>query len=123
MPDQQPLDGTLTRFLTQSDHFSREQKRVKERAFLPAPDLSLSVFRINNLSEDEIWELCERLPKYGRGDFPTSLVLSIGLRAEPDNDPPRHVNIVGWPPEKSAQKSLAQLLAAEATLCLNDCNM
>lgn len=123
MSDQPPLDVTLTRFLTQSDHFSREQNRIKERAFLPAPDLCLSVFRINDLSEDEIWELCERLPKYGRGDFLSSRVSSIGLRAEPDNDPPRHVNIVGWPPEKSAQKSLAQKLAAEATLRLNPSNL
>jgi hypothetical protein len=37
---------------------------------------------------------------------------------EPDDNPPRHANIVGWPAGKDAQKSLAQQLASETELIL-----
>ena len=108
----------LTRFLTQSDHYSREQNRVKERAFLPPADLKLSIFQIKQLDEIEIWKLCQRSTFHGRGDFVVSAVLKVDLKVDPDDDPPRHANIIGWPYEKSAQKLLAIELAAEATLTL-----
>jgi hypothetical protein len=114
------LADTLTRFLTQSGHFSRENKRVKERAFLPDSRDELSVFEIIGLDENEIWSLFTSLPLYGRADFLYSIVLNNGLRVEPDNMPPRHANIVGWPLEKSEKKSLAQSLAAEAALILHE---
>jgi hypothetical protein len=106
---------TVTRFLTQTDHFSRESARVKERSFLPPPDGRLSVYHIDELLEDQVWLLCQRNPCYGRGDLLANSVSKVGLTIDPDNDTPRHASIIGWPSEKPQRKSLAQKLAAEAT--------
>ncbi len=45
---------TIARYLTSKRWYSREKNVVKPQAFMPPPDLRLSVFRIDNLSEPEI---------------------------------------------------------------------
>lgn len=45
-------------------------------------------------------------------------VVDVGLQVVPDNTPRRHANITGWPTEKSKKMSLAQELAAAASLVL-----
>lgn len=55
---------------------------------------------------------------YGRADILASLVENNGLRVEPDNNPPRHADIIGWPQDRGERKSIAQKLAAGATLIL-----
>jgi hypothetical protein len=53
----------------------------------------------------------------GRGDFLTTACLSQGLvvNAAPlFPETPNHANVVGWPPDKPAQKIIAQELAAQA---------
>ena len=57
-------------------------------------------------------------PLYGRGDLSVSSVLATGLTVDPDDNPPRHAGIVGWPETKDARISLAQRLAASALLRL-----
>lgn len=113
----------LARFLTSKNHFSTERNEVKAAAFLPPPDLKLSVFDIMHLSEQQIWAIgkkhvCEPRGKtlYGRGQFPVSTAVGVGLRVEVDNDPPRHASLYGWPPEKSEQKVVALQLAKRAEL-------
>jgi hypothetical protein len=98
---------------------------VKPGAFLPARDGATSVYRTRGLTEEEIWILGEakvtgptRKTLYGRGDLPVSAVHATGLRVDPDDSPPRHAAIVGWPEEKDARLSLAQQLAAKASLKL-----
>jgi len=121
----EPLDPSepLSRFLTQSGHFTTG--RVKPRAFLPGPDGTTSTFRTHGLTADEIWALGESLlaaPRgqhlYGSGDLSVSSVVDTGLSVDPDNDPPRHAGIVGWPEGKDARLSRAQRLAASASLRL-----
>jgi hypothetical protein len=53
---------------------------------------------------------------YGRGDVLASVVGNSNLTIIPDDDPPRHANIVDWPEDKSAQKLLAIELAKQTTL-------
>jgi hypothetical protein len=122
-PEPLRAEEPLSRFLTQSGHFA--ENRVKRRAFLPARDGSTSTFRTRGPPESEIWALGDlrvapppngRL--YGRGDLPVSVVIAAGLRVDPDDIPPRHAAIVGWPAEKDAQNSKAQELAAAAALIL-----
>lgn len=122
------LDPTdpLSRFLKSKRQYSKEKNRVKEGAFLPPQDRKLSVFQTKEMSEAAIWELGEEafsaskkpVTLRGRADLSVSAVLKTNLKVEPDNDPPRHANIIGWPEEKSDQKSIAQELASEATLHL-----
>lgn len=95
---------------------------MKPRAFLPGPDGTTSTFRTHGLTPDEIWTLGESrvaAPRlYGRGDLRVSSVVATGLTVDPDDDPPRHAGIVGWPESKDARLSLAQRLAASAALRL-----
>lgn len=76
-----------------------------------------------NLSEEQIWRLARDFvstptgrPLYARADIPALAVFELSLNIYPDEPPPRHANLVGWPPEKHARMSLAQQLAASATL-------
>jgi hypothetical protein len=95
---------------------------VHHSAFMPAPDGARSVFRISVLPDLEIWSLgltkvaCVRnLPLLGRFDVNAGLVYDQELRFNADEDRrSRHADIVGWPPEKEKQQSIAQILAAEA---------
>lgn len=113
----------LARYLLASGHFSRENRRVKSAAFLPPPDGRLSVFRVDGLADPEIWSLGrarvaepQGKPLYARADLPVRATREAGLDADPDDTPPRHVTILGWPAEKSARKLLAHQLAEAAVL-------
>ncbi len=117
----------IARYITSKRWYSREKNVVKPQAFMPPPDLRLSVFRIDNLSEPEIWKigLKKVIGKMnqirnlqGRADFQALNILEINLQINPDNTPPRHANIIGWPELKEERKSIAQELAAKASLRL-----
>jgi hypothetical protein len=114
--------STLSRFLRHSNQFNSTKGEVKSSAFLPPPDLQLSTFHIDRLEDPEIWDLAKKempgVKIHGRGDF---LIREIpeGLKAILDNDPPRHVNICGWPSEKEHRKELALVLASKARLRVN----
>jgi len=117
-------DEQLSRYLTQSSHFSRENNRVKPAAFMPAPNGRTSIFRTLGLSGRAIWrigeEVCRRggRPLHGRADILAQEITAARLKIEPDDRSSRHANITGWPPEKSEKMSLAQGLAARASLYL-----
>jgi hypothetical protein len=89
---------------------------------MPASDGARSVFRISGLPDSEIWNLgsekvarVRKLPLLGRLDVNAGLVYDQELRFNADADRrSRHADIVGWPPEKEKQQSIAQILAAEA---------
>jgi hypothetical protein len=116
----------VARCLTQGNHYSRSASRVTERAFLPGRDNTTSVFRVDGLSEEETWQLADThvagVPGgravHGTGTIRAHVVSDVGLRLEPDDDPPRHAAIAGWPEGKDDQKSRAQRLAAAALLRL-----
>lgn len=107
----------------QGHHF-----RLKYNAFLPRSidggAFSLSVFRIDGLAEDEVWDLARthvlpNLPAgrriHGRGDLTADEVVAANpLAVDFDDTPPRHANVIGWPQDREGQKVLAQALAAAA---------
>ena len=118
----------IARYLTSKKWYSRVNDIAKPQAFMPPPDLNLSVFRIDNLSEPEIWKLgfkkvIDKMnqPRHlrGRADIQALRILENNLQIDPDNTPPRHANIIGWPELKEEQKSIAQELAAKASLMLH----
>ena len=99
--------------------------RFKYQAFMPRSahgrPLELSVFRVDGLSEEEIWSHARKyaLPPgrniHGRADVTSEAITATGpLRVDCDDSPPRHANVVGWPKEKDEQLALAQDLASEA---------
>ncbi len=117
----------IARYITSKHWFSRKKNIVKPRAFMPPPNLELSVFRIENLSDPEIWKIGfkqvinkMKQPKIlrGRADIQAINILEANLQIDPDNTPPRHANITSWPDQKEEQKSIAQELAAKASLNL-----
>lgn len=122
--DQIPERGEiLTRFIVSSKHFS--STRVKADAFLPPSDTpETSVFRTAGMDPPGIRERGAIVGEgSGRGlkawaDLLAGVVFDVGLDVRPDNRPERHASIVGWPGAKDQQISLAQQLAAQATLSL-----
>lgn len=119
----------LARYILSSNQFSRINNIVKPSAFMPAPNLQLSVFRIKGLDISAIWEIGEKevvsrikpIKKlYGMAKIFSISVVSAGLKIDPDNIPPRHANIIGWPQEKHNQKMIAIELASKALLMLKE---
>jgi hypothetical protein len=118
----------LARFLFQKNHFKRSENRPTPDAFMPPPDLELSVYLVTNLSSEAVWELgmgvLNEHPQprlYGKADVTVGDVHDQKLKAFRDDDPPRHVNIAGWPSYadgKDRIKSIAQELARHALLTL-----
>jgi hypothetical protein len=129
LPKEVGKKETLARYLTHSKWFKAEENMVKHHAFMPPPNLMFSVFRIDRLTEFEIWKIgLEKViallpgkPKlYGRADIKALHFLGCKLQIDPDDNPPRHANIIGWPTEKEEKKSIALELAANASLRLRN---
>ena len=131
LPSVVSIDESLGRYLTEKAYFSVIKNAVLPKAFMPPPNLELSVFRIDGLRLEQIWEMGERqvlatMPKSvagtkrinGIADIKVYKVQQLDLNVQPTASPPRHANICGWPEEKERQKSIAQELAAEAEMKL-----
>lgn len=113
-------DESLARFVFHGSHIRQPIKTVKPDAFMPPPNLELSVTRHLEATEAEIWNvgrdiaIKRELHLYGRTDIGVSHCAGEGLRVEkaPILENPNHAHILGWPADKAAQKSIAQQLAA-----------
>lgn len=118
----------LSRYITSKNWFSRKNDRVKHHAYMPRPkELDLSVYRTDNLSNLEIWEIARKriiskmsVPRslYGRADLQAGNLNNTDLKIDPDNKPKRHANIINWPSLKEDQKIIALELAEKASLSL-----
>jgi hypothetical protein len=115
----------LSRFILNKNHFSVQNQRVKYAAFLPAPNGETSVFRTSQMTDSEIWAVGDKevsqkrnKPLLGRADVSAVHAYDNKLKVIPDDTPPRHANITGWPDEKSEQKLIALELAKKAQLHL-----
>ena len=116
-------DDPLSRFLFERKKYAPKENRVKPNAFMPAPDLKLSVFQTKDLSSENIWKIGNEIKPenkrlHGRGDIIARSVYQEGLEVIPDNTPPLHANISGWPEDRTEQRQIANNLAADAELCL-----
>jgi hypothetical protein len=121
MPDEAVnLLETVSRFLLRGD--IRPNGDVKYAAFLPPSNLRLSVFRIDNLAEQQIWALAAekvepaRGPVIGRGNLLVSQITECKLGVTPDEDSAsRHADIVNWPEDRALRGTIALELAALAS--------
>jgi len=112
----------LARFVLFSNWIRNSDKTVKPEAFIPYPHPNLSVTRHLYLSEEAVWEIGQGVADarmktlYGRADFYAANALRQFLKIEsaPSPNNPNHANIANWPVEKSAQKIIAQQLAADS---------
>lgn len=117
---------SLGRFLTQKNHFSRQRNEVRFNAFIPPSDMQLSVYRIDGLKPDEMWDIgqnvVDKMPEtrnlYGVADITARIVERETLKIKPDKLPSRHANIFNWPSEDARQLSIAQKLAVQSKLVL-----
>ena len=116
-------DELLARFVFSSSHFN--SKRVKHAAFMPHKG-EVSVFRVSNLSENDIWDIGVnhvgamrgKSPK-SRADIHAAKVINTGLSvvAETSNHK-LHANIIDWPEGRDDQLDLAMELANSSKLYL-----
>ncbi len=89
---------------------------------MPNKNCEVSVFRISDVTDAEIWVIgeCEVVPKRGkpikgRADILTSDIQKHGLSVVPKEPPPKHANIIHWKDTKEANQAIAIELAAAAT--------
>jgi hypothetical protein len=83
---------------------------VKQRVFRAKLNPSsgrveLSTFCIDNLSDSEAVELIEGATRrqHAHAVIKTESIVEIGLQIDPDWQPERHVNIVGWADDPNAE--------------------
>jgi hypothetical protein len=118
-------EETLSRFALEKTYYRTSDNTAKPKAFMPDRAGNTSVFRIDNLSVEDKWNLGEEnVARPQRKEIRASIelkanhVFSQELGIDPDDNPPRHANICNWPEEKSARMLKAELLASYATLYL-----
>ena len=115
----------LARFVLERSKFRPSDNTARHSLFLPAPDNVLSVFRILDLDETEVFSLGEEYvgvpqakPVIAYAALVAQDFLMEGLVLTPTVDPhPRHVDIVGWN-DKVQNLHKAQILASKSTLVL-----
>lgn len=115
-------DEWLARFILFGRWIRVPDQTVKPDAFIPHPYPDLSVTRHKNLSEHELWRIGQGVADarpaklHGRADIQVTEVRrqALNVESKPVANNPNHANVTGWPVEKSAQKSIAQQLAAAA---------
>lgn len=111
----------MSRFVTDRKGVAATSGKVRRSQFMPYEvngELCLSVFRTSGLQESEVWGIADKYltrPVFGRGDIRAAVFVQLGLRISPDEEPPRHANIVGWPPAKEARILLSIELTNVAT--------
>lgn len=111
----------LARFILYK-RYIRENRTVREDAFIPHPRPELSVTRHLQLSESQLWEIGRDVARHssktlhGRANVQVFIFQRQDLRivAAPLPENPNHANVVGWPVEKPAQKIIALQIAAAA---------
>ena len=113
----------LARYIFDKSYYRSSDSTVRPNAFMPAPDNKTSVFQINSLKENKVWNIGQEVASQrkktllGRADILAKQVFDKKLGIESAKPPPHHANII-WPLEKSEQKMIAMELAALAKLHL-----
>jgi hypothetical protein len=114
---------TVSRYLFEGNIRSSDNT-IRHSAFIPPSSLKLSVFRIYDLADNDIWNLAvEKVEPYrkeagtviGRGDLLVSTVIQENLRVIPDSAPSRHADVCGWPDDRDERVTIAKVLAAKAS--------
>lgn len=121
-----PPEEKLARFVFSRNHV-RSNGSVKGDAFMPPPDLQMSVTRHIGFSELQIWNAGQsaadeinskrapdkKITLRGRADFLVKHAQVSGLEVVDFEPPPNHAHVQGWPGKEDV-KAVALLLAAES---------
>jgi hypothetical protein len=116
-------DELLARYIFSDRHFSRENRRVKAGAFMPASDGAISVTRHREAAQEEVWHVGQAVARlraatlYARADVLSATCESWQLSVEPAPvaGNPNHANVVGWPmQDKARRKLIAEEIALAA---------
>ena len=126
LPEEVASAEMLAKFILSSSHFSRVHRRVKSAAFIPPPAKGSSVFRVSELTTEEVQRIGQSVASarqpprtlYGHAELTAESVFETGLTLSAAEPPPRHADILGWPEEKDIQLEFAQLLAEASILAL-----
>lgn len=116
----------LARFIFHKSGFSSSKQKVAYAAFLPNSTGKTSVFRISKLPNNGIWNTGNAvaqkrgIPVLGRADIQAAIVFDQELQIDPNDNPPGHADIIGWPTDKSKQKLKALELAKNSTLHIKE---
>lgn len=116
-PEPIETDEPLARFSFSSNDIRSSDNSVKARLFKPVLNndrFELSVFRVSNMETFETHGLGKEIgrnrPTYrGYATLEVNAVLKCGLELDPDNTPPRHASIVGWPSKDSVMLKAQEL--------------
>jgi hypothetical protein len=114
-------DENVARYLYERSKYRPGNKTVKHSAFMPPPDMLLSVFRTYGLMEDGVWALSDALGERAAVARADVVVLSIekaGVLVDPDDEPKRHANISGWPSDLDSIVQIAIQLALNSHLTI-----
>lgn len=126
LPDSIAEEEDLTRFLTQSGHYSRSKCVVKYSAFMPsASPVETSVYRTGRDPIEDLWRLGAAVAGtrslHGAAVLKARAVYLAGLTAVPAEPPPRHAVVANWPVvledsvlEKAERMRVAKILAQAA---------
>jgi hypothetical protein len=110
----------LARYVFRTEHV-RPDGTIKPDALMPYRHTDLSVTRHHGLADSEIWAAGQRvgqqrqLQLVGRADLLAAdyRARHLTVQADATDDNAHHALVLGWPAEKPAQKSVAQLLVAQ----------
>lgn len=116
----------ISRFIIDKSYYRSSDGTARHNAFMPSREGETSVYRTENLNDDEIFEIgrvfvAERRskPLRGRADIQASHVFDQNLEILPQPEVHRrHCSIVDWPEDKSKIRQIAVVLAAKASLKL-----
>ena len=126
VPEVEPWE-TLARYVLHSSYIRSSDQTVTQNAFIPHPHRALSVTRHRSATEQELWSVGEsiagvsRRTLYGRADIQAEVCFrqSLACKAAPVPSNPNHADVLQWPADKPAQKTIAQALAASAVFMAN----
>jgi len=106
----------ISRFIRSGTHVKVLEvgQIVTFKAFMPdSRKYSLSTYHTNKMTEKAIWVLAsnENIKQqdgitkvHQRAEFITKLIKRAKLAYDYDNDPERHVSLIGWPDPKLQKK-------------------
>lgn len=104
-----------------------EKPRPKSRALMPRRyegRLELSTFCIEGMADQDAWMFLDKMlvgddtvepfpPIPARVDIEVQLIHECELDIDANWQPERHVDVIGWPFEEEAQKSITQVMSAK----------
>lgn len=130
-----PVDSAelLARFIFTKRYLRNEGGTLTARAeaFAPYKHVTMSTTRHRGLSEEEIWlsgaEVARRrghlegrsFQLIGRADFLALHSRQQNLDVIPEDPPPNHADVIGWPLEKPAQMVCALEIAINSSYLAN----